>query len=87
MNISNPIPQRFFTFDYDSKYDGHSKTTIDLSKIIEISLLSKDDNYNTIIIITLNNCINIQLDKNEVGEELYNKLVNSWVSFVSFSER
>ena len=82
-------PQRFYQFDIKNK-NNNLQTVIDLKVIIQI-LLDKNACYDKDILVINTNApqppITIDIDKNEVAEEMYSKLVTAWTTYKLATER
>ena len=82
-------PQRFYQFDINNK-DNNIQTVIDLKMINQI-LLDKNVCCDRVLLVINTNSsqppITIDIDKNEVADEIYYKLVKTWTTYKLATER
>ena len=82
-------PQRFYQFNIKNK-DNNLQTVIDL-KVISQILLDKNIRCDKDAIVINTTApqppITIDIDKNEVAEEIYYKLVKAWTTYKLATER
>lgn len=81
-------PQRFYQFEFSFYGNERVETVIDLKVVTEVSLREVDGRKE--VIIATNNNIpprNISIEKTEVAEEVYSKLVKAWTTYKLATER
>ena len=87
--VNIEVPQRFYQFSFKN-YDDNIDTIIDLKIITQISLAHKGSCKEDRIIINTNSPeppIIIELNENEVGNEVYSKLVTAWTTYKLATEK
>lgn len=87
--VNIEVPQRFYQFSFKD-YESNVDTIIDLKTITQISLAHKGNCKEDRIIIGTNSpgpLINIILNENEVGDEVYSKLVTAWTTYKLATEK
>ena len=88
--INIVTPQRFYQFNFND-YECNVDTIIDLKIITQISLAYKNERCLDDVIIINTNApeppIRIMLDKNEVSNVIYSKLVTAWTTYKLATEK